>query len=84
MYVCTFKYKILKMYVPSSIKGSIINGGRSHFFSSNFSKKFFSKNLICMFLDPLNPNLASIFRFEASKQIYANFYREKVNFLKQC
>ena len=37
-----------------------------------------------MFLDPLNPNLASVCRFEASVPRYADFYHENVNFLKQC
>ena len=35
-----------------------------------------------MFLDPLNPNLASVLRFEASVSRYVNFYHENVNFLK--
>ena len=35
-----------------------------------------------MFLDPLNPNLASALRLEASVSRYVNFYHENVNFLK--
>ena len=35
-----------------------------------------------MFLGPLNPNLASFFRFEASVPRYVNFYPKNVNFFK--
>ena len=35
-----------------------------------------------MFLDPLNPNLASVLIFEASVTRYVNFYHENVNFFK--
>ena len=49
-----------------------------------FSKKnfFFQKCHFRMFLDPLNPNLASVLRFEASVSRYVNFYHENVDFLK--
>ena len=33
-----------------------------------------------MFLDLLNPNLPSVFRFEASVTSYADFYYENVDF----
>ena len=35
-----------------------------------------------MFLDSPNPNLASVFRFEASEPRYVNIYHENVNFFK--
>ena len=48
-----------------------------------FSKKFFfQKCHFRMFLDPLNPNLASVLIFEASVTRYVNFYHENVNFFK--
>ena len=53
-------------------------------FLSIFSKKkfFFQKCHFRMFLDPLNPNLASVLRFEASVTRYVNLYHENVNFFK--
>ena len=30
-----------------------------------------------MFLDPLNPNLESVFRFEPSESRYADFYQDE-------
>ena len=54
--------------------------GAQSLFSSNFSKNFFPK-MYChfsIFLDPLNPNLASIFiifRFETSIPRYIDIYQ---------
>lgn len=36
-----------------------------------------------MFLDPMNPNLVPVFRFEGSVPRYVNFYNENVSFLKK-
>ena len=43
---------------------------------------FSQKYNFSMLLDPLNPNLASVFRFEASVPINFNLYHENVNFFK--
>ena len=52
------------------------------FFVKIFQKFFFRKGHIIMFLDPLNPDPTSVFRFEASVPRYVNFYHEIVNFFK--
>ena len=60
--------------------GPIIRGRRNHFFRQIFQKNFFLK-MYChfsIFLDPLNPNLASIFiifRFETSIPRYIDIYQ---------